>query len=230
VNVRYVLYRYSHRFAYVYTAVFESGCWYLCVECIQNRVRKKKATKLIGKTRNIHHINNAICVDTRTDGQQLHKENIMKKQRKKITIRLFHFTRYVHHPCWSSLTECTDITHISWIKCCKMLLNKWVQFSLVIPAVSVTQLLRPHVTIFLISVPSLGVYYCQQLTLSVRMSVPLFVCHAPSNCFFFVSQWNRAIFGHHFPMWHSTKRCSSIFDLGPLTPKIYSPKFAQNRL
>ena len=23
----------------------------------------------------------------------------------------------------------------------------------------------------------------------------------------------------------STKRCSSIFDLGPLTPKIYSPKF-----
>jgi len=23
-------------------------------------------------------------------------------------------------------------------------------------------------------------------------------------------------------MWHSTKRCSSIFDLGPLTPKIYS--------
>jgi len=25
-------------------------------------------------------------------------------------------------------------------------------------------------------------------------------------------------------VWHSTKRCSSIFDLGPLTPKIYSPK------
>ena len=31
-------------------------------------------------------------------------------------------------------------------------------------------------------------------------------------------------FGHHLSMWHSTKRCSSIFDLGPLTPKIYSPK------
>ena len=29
-------------------------------------------------------------------------------------------------------------------------------------------------------------------------------------------------------MWHSTKR-SSIFDLGPLTPKIYSQKFAQNK-
>ena len=31
--------------------------------------------------------------------------------------------------------------------------------------------------------------------------------------------------GRQFSMWHSTKRCSSIFDLGPLTPKIYSPKF-----
>ena len=36
-------------------------------------------------------------------------------------------------------------------------------------------------------------HYCQQLTLSVCLSV--FVCHAPSNCFFlFVSRWNRAIF------------------------------------
>ena len=33
----------------------------------------------------------------------------------------------------------------------------------------------------LISAPSLGVYYCQQLTLSVCLSV----CHTPSNCFFF---------------------------------------------
>ena len=50
--------------------------------------------------------------------------------------------------------------------------------------------------------------------------------------FFFVSRRNRAIFGRHFSMWHSTKRCSSIFDLGPLTPKIDSPKFAlaQNRI
>ena len=38
--------------------------------------------------------------------------------------------------------------------------------------------------------------------------------------------------GRQFSMWHSTKLFSSIFDLGPLTPKIYSPKFAvaQNRL
>jgi len=34
-------------------------------------------------------------------------------------------------------------------------------------------------------------------------------------------------FGRQFSMWHSTKRCSSIFDLGPLTPKIYSPKFGK---
>jgi len=48
----------------------------------------------------------------------------------------------------------------------------------------------------------------------------------PSNrFFFFVSGWNRAIFDRWFSMWRSTKRCSSIFDLGSLTPKIYSPKF-----
>jgi len=36
--------------------------------------------------------------------------------------------------------------------------------------------------------------------------------------------------GRQFTMTPSTKRCSYIFDLGPLKPKIYSPKFAQNRL
>jgi len=61
----------------------------------------------------------------------------------------------------------------------------------------------------LMSVPSLGVYYCQQLTLC--LSLPL------SVTLLFVSQWNRAIFGCHFSMCPSTKRC---FDLGPLTPKI----------
>ena len=35
---------------------------------------------------------------------------------------------------------------------------------------------------------------------------------------------------HQFSMTKTTKLCSSIFDLGPLTPKTYSPKFAQNRL
>ena len=60
----------------------------------------------------------------------------------------------------------------------------------------------------------------------VCLSGCLSVCHTPSNrFFFFVSRWNPAIFGHHFSVWHSTERCSSIFDLGPLTPKLYSPKF-----
>jgi len=33
------------------------------------------------------------------------------------------------------------------------------------------------------------------------------------------------MFGRQFSMTPSRKRCSSIFDLGPLTPKIYSTKF-----
>jgi len=33
--------------------------------------------------------------------------------------------------------------------------------------------------------------------------------------------------GRQFFMTPSTKRCSLIFDLGPLAPKIYSPKFAK---
>jgi len=69
--------------------------------------------------------------------------------------------------------------------------------------------------------PSLGVYY-----FFVVDSVCLWICHTPSNCFFFfVSLWNRAILGRQFSMTPSTKHCSSIFDLGPLTPKIDSPKF-----
>jgi len=54
---------------------------------------------------------------------------------------------------------------------------------------------------------------------SVRLSQTL-------SCFFFsVSRWNQTIFGRQFSMIPSTKRCSSIFDLGPLTPKIYSQNF-----
>jgi len=65
--------------------------------------------------------------------------------------------------------------------------------------------------------PRLGVYYFLSLTLSVCISV----CHgAASDCFFFfVSRWNRAIFGRQFSMWHSTKLFALIFDLGPQTPK-----------
>jgi len=74
----------------------------------------------------------------------------------------------------------------------------------------------------LISVASLGVLLFFVVdSLSVRLWQTLLL---------FCFSWNWAIFGpsvHHDP---STKRCSYIFDLGPVTPKIYSPKFAQNRL
>jgi len=56
------------------------------------------------------------------------------------------------------------------------------------------------------------------LCLSGWPSVCLSVClSCSSNCFFFfVSRWNRAIFGRHFCMCPSSKLFSSIFDLGPL--------------
>jgi len=64
---------------------------------------------------------------------------------------------------------------------------------------------------------------CRWLCLSVHLSVCL------SQTLFllvFVSPWYRAIFGHQFSMTKTTKLFSSIFHIGPLTPKIYSPKFA----
>jgi len=53
-----------------------------------------------------------------------------------------------------------------------------------------------------------------------------------SNCFFFFLFLDgiERFLSRHFIMTPSTKLCSYIFYLGPLTPKIYSPKFAQNRL
>jgi len=77
------------------------------------------------------------------------------------------------------------------------------------------------------STPSLGVYYFLSLTLSVCCSVRLFVTlllQIDSSSLFL--DGIKPLFGCRFSMWHSTKRCSSIFDLGPLTPKIYSPKLA----
>jgi len=68
--------------------------------------------------------------------------------------------------------------------------------------------------------PSHG--WISQLTLSVCLSQKNF-----KLLLLFVSRWNLAILGRQFSMTPSTKRCSSIFDLGPITPKIYSPKFAQ---
>ena len=52
----------------------------------------------------------------------------------------------------------------------------------------------------------------------------MYVCLSQTLLLFFVSRWNLAIFGHQFSMTKTTKRCSSISDLGHLKPKIYSPK------
>ena len=81
-------------------------------------------------------------------------------------------------------------------------------------------------------------HYCRQLTMSVCLSLSVCLSVMPlqsSNCFFFfVSWWNRAIFWpsvlHVAVFWHSTKLFSSIFDLGPLMPKIYSPKLFLHKI
>ena len=54
-------------------------------------------------------------------------------------------------------------------------------------------------------------YACMSVTLLQIDSSPLFL------------DGIEPFFVRHLSMWHSIKR-SSIFDLGPLTPKIYSPK------
>jgi len=75
---------------------------------------------------------------------------------------------------------------------------------------------------------SLGVYYCQQLTVSVCLSLCLSRSFKLLLLFCFLMKSSH-FWLCHLSMCPSTKPCSSIFDLGPLTPKIYSPKFAQNR-
>jgi len=79
---------------------------------------------------------------------------------------------------------------------------------------------------FLISAPRLGVYYFLSLTLSVRLSIRLSICNGQtSNRFFFFLFLDgiAPFFDRQFFMTPSTKRCSSIFDLGLLTPKIFTP-------
>ena len=73
------------------------------------------------------------------------------------------------------------------------------------------------VTWFIDSVPSLGVYYfCRWLGLYVRLSV----CHKLqiASSFLFLDGIE-AIFWPSFLHDPSTKRCSSVFDLGPFSPK-----------
>jgi len=70
-------------------------------------------------------------------------------------------------------------------------------------------------------------HYCQQLTLSVYLSIRMSVTLLQIASFLFLDGIE-PFFDRHFSMWHSTTH--STFDLGPLMPKIYSTKFAQNRL
>jgi len=91
--------------------------------------------------------------------------------------------------------------------------------------------LQQIVQVLLISAPSLGVYYFWSLTPSVRLSVCLLVTdklQIDSSLLFL--DGIEPFFGRQFSMTSCTKRFFSILDLGPLTPKIYSPKFAQNHL
>ena len=86
--------------------------------------------------------------------------------------------------------------------------------------------------------PSLSVIllqycWCLRLTRSLLFFVIDSVCPFVTllqiaSSFLFVDGIE-PFFGHQFSMTPSTK-LSSIFDLGPLMPKIYAPKFAHNRL
>ena len=66
-------------------------------------------------------------------------------------------------------------------------------------------------------------YVCMSITLLLQIASSFFLFLEESSQFLHVS--SPAI-------WDSTKLFCSMFDLGPLTPKIYSPKFkiAQNHL
>ena len=94
------------------------------------------------------------------------------------------------------------------------------------------QNVRCLVSYFIDSAPSLGVYYCQQLTLPVCPDVCPDVCL--SRSFKLLLLFCFSMESSHFLAVSSP--CGTLqnvfldFWFRPLTPKIYSPKFAQNRL
>ena len=61
--------------------------------------------------------------------------------------------------------------------------------------------------------------------MSLILSVCMSVCPSVTNITSSFLFWNRAVLWPRVLHDENYKRCSSIFDLGPLTPKIYSPKF-----
>ena len=72
-------------------------------------------------------------------------------------------------------------------------------------------------------------HYCQQLTVCLSRCQSVSVTPLQIASFLFLDGIEPFL-GCQFSMTPSTKRFSSISDLGPLMPKIYSSKFAQNRL
>jgi len=78
--------------------------------------------------------------------------------------------------------------------------------------------------VLLVSAASLEVYYYLTLTLSVRLSVCLSVTLLLQidSSFLFLDGIEPFI-GRHLSMWHSTKRWSLIFDLGPLYGHVMAP-------
>ena len=92
----------------------------------------------------------------------------------------------------------------------------WGLFKLLIILISLDLLISTPTT------PSLGVLlFFLSLTLSVCPSVCLSQTLLLLFCF---SMESSQFLGHQFYMTKTTKRCSSIFDLGPLMPKIYCPR------
>jgi len=81
----------------------------------------------------------------------------------------------------------------------------------------------------LIAAPSLGVLLLPTID-SVWMSLCLSVTLLQIAFSFFFLDGIEPFFGRQFSMWHTTKRCSSIFDLGPLTPKIYCQKLFLHKI
>jgi len=72
-------------------------------------------------------------------------------------------------------------------------------------------------------------HYCQQLSLSVCLSMCLSLTPLQIASFLFLDGIE-PFSNCQFSMRHSTKLYSSIFDLGPLTPKIYSPKLFLHKI
>ena len=149
----------------------------------------------------------------------------MLNRRVLFQIHLITFFRTSHEQRISSIWCELHIWRFTWYVWCLLLWHCFIAYCCFVC----------FVYSVLISAPGLGVYYCQQLTLSVCPDVTLSGCLSVFHklqiaSYFLFLDGIEPFFGRQLSMTPSTKLVSSIFDLGPLMPKIYSPKFAQNRL